>query len=152
MKNILFNSLAFCFHYVILLIHSVSKLFMQIQAFFLAGIVRIVTSCFRFLLYLLDKERILHYDALLSQKEIVSELQVLIQVNMLRDHALENSWTQEHTDRINLLGSTLFNACDWTMDDIHAYFGPIINSIPGLSYMVVEEDDEGDENAPVRAH
>lgn len=98
------------------------------------------------ILKMLDLKRYQHAALMLDQYSDLTELQILININKVRDDALEKKmWTMMHTISINRLGTALHTQCGWPPARIHSYLKPVIETIPGMVYQGGEEfPDQGE--------
>lgn len=110
------------------------------------NVIRLVAYLFRMTLWLIDRERIDHAQHVVQQMSMNNELQILMNVSKIKEDALDRKlWTSDHSLALNELSSQLYHECDWDKDRIHDYMRAIVESIPGLSY-VAADDDEDDDN------
>lgn len=130
----------------------------QLIASFLIGLITFAcnlfieytVNIFKFLLYVIDKERIDHAEQVVQQMSINNELQILMNVTKVKEDALTRKvWTSDHSIALNELSSQLFNECDWEKERIHDYMRSIVESIPGLSYVAADDDDEDDDSIDI---
>jgi hypothetical protein len=102
---------------------------------------------FRFVLWLIDKERIDHAEQVLDQFIMSRELEILGAITHVKESALSSKvWSENHSKALNILGNRLFQECDWEEDRIHDYMRRVVESIPGLGYAVGGDDDDDDED------
>jgi hypothetical protein len=108
-------------------------------------IIQCIAYLFKFVLYLIDKERVNHAEQVFQQASINNELQILINATKVKEDALARGvWGNEHSIALNELSSELYYECNWGKDRIHSYMRSIVESIPGLSYVAGDEDDDED--------
>ena len=70
------------------------------------------------------------------------ELALLSSAYKVRDHAAEyGDWTDEHTEAIEAVGNALIDEAGWEPEHVHNHLKGVVESIDGLSYDVVDEDD-----------
>jgi hypothetical protein len=94
-------------------------------------------------LWLIDRDRVDHTEMVMDQAPLNNELQILMNVTRLKEDALERkAWTNHHSLALNQLSSKLYNECNWNEQRIHEYMRAIVESIPGLSYVPGDEDDD----------
>jgi hypothetical protein len=126
----------------------------QIIAGFLIGIITFLSNTFigytlalfKILLWVIDKDRIDHAEQVAEQMSLNNELQILMNVTKVKEDALERkAWTSHHSMALNELSSKLYSECEWEKDRIHDYMRAIVESIPGLSYVAADEEDEDDD-------
>ena len=109
-------------------------------------IIAFVANIFKMSMWLIDKERVDHTETVIEQFPLNNELQILMNVTRLKEDALERkTWTNHHSSALNQLSSKLYNECNWDQSRIHEYMRAIVESIPGLSY--VPGDDEEDDDS-----
>ena len=109
-------------------------------------IIASVANIFKMSMWLIDKERVDHTETVIEQFPLNNELQILMNVTRLKEDALERkTWTNHHSSTLNQLSSKLYNECNWDQNRIHEYMRAIVESIPGLSY--VPGDDEEDDDS-----
>jgi hypothetical protein len=102
------------------------------------------------LLRIIDNSRFEMLQAYYSQKDMHLELETISNVIKVKEDALDRKkWTVQHTEALELLGSRLINECDWSERRMHVYMKSVVESIPGLHYMVDidEYDDDDDDEA-----
>lgn len=103
----------------------------------------VVASITAAILKTLDLKRYQHAALMLDQYSDLSELQLLININRVRDDALkQRAWTMMHTISINRLGTALHTQCGWPTARIHSYLKPVIESIPGMVYQAGDNYEE----------
>jgi len=76
------------------------------------------------------------------------ELETISSVIKVKEDALDRKkWTVHHTEALEVLGSRLINECDWSERKMHIYMKSVVESIPGLHYMVdIDEYDDDDDD------
>lgn len=102
------------------------------------------------LLRIIDNSRFEMLQAYYSQKDMHLELETISNVIKVKEDALDRrKWTVQHTEALEVLGSRLINECDWSERRMHVYMKSVVESIPGLHYMVDidEYDDDDDDEA-----
>lgn len=102
------------------------------------------------LLKIIDYDRFNLLQAYYSQKDMHLELETISNIINVKKDALDRKkWTVHHTEAIEVLGSRLINECDWSEHKMHVYMKSVVESIPGLHYMVdideYDDDDDDDE-------
>jgi hypothetical protein len=104
-----------------------------------------IASIFKLALWFVDQERTDHAQHVVDQTSLNTELEILMNVTRVKEDALEKmSWTTHHSLALNELSSQLYNQCNWDRVRIHDYMRAIVESIPGLSYVATEEDEDDD--------
>ena len=84
----------------------------------------------------------------IEQQYINNELDILMSVTKVKEDALfHKTWTTNHSLALNELSTKLYHECDWDKDRIHEYMRAIVESIPGLSYIAADTDDEDDDDS-----
>lgn len=105
----------------------------------------VLASIFKWILWIVDKDRVYHAEQVMEQEDLNTELQILVHVTKIKEDALgRGAWTPHHSMAINQLSQQLYNDCDWSKERIHNYMRAIIESIPGLSYVAGDDEDEDD--------
>lgn len=108
--------------------------------------ISLTADAFKITLWFIDRERTDHAQHVVEQFSINTELEILMNVTRVKEDALERmSWTTNHSVALNELSSQLYNECNWDRVRIHDYMRAIVESIPGLSYVAAEDDDENDD-------
>ena len=70
------------------------------------------------------------------------ELGLLSSAYKIRDHAMAyGDWTDEHTEAIEAVGNALMDQVGWDPQHVHNHLKSVVESIDGLTYDVVDEDD-----------
>ena len=100
----------------------------------------------------IDSGRFELLQAYYSQKDMHLELETISSIIKVKEDALDRKrWTSYHTEALETLGSRLINECDWSERKMHIYMKSVVESIPGLHYMVdideYDDDDDDDEEA-----
>lgn len=145
MRKILFDSIAYIGKWSIFALNEISELLClgleKVFEFF----VWILANSVRLLLWLIDKDRIEHAEHVLDQSLITRELEILGAITKVKEDAVGSKfWSNNHSEALNILGNRLLNECDWDEERIHDYMRRVVESIPGLGYMVgSDEDDDG---------
>lgn len=85
-------------------------------------------------LTLIDKERMRHAQVISEQEEEISELNVLLGINEIRNDALKSGkWNEDHEDSLNLLGNVLANEHDWEVENVERYLHEVIATGPAIN-------------------
>lgn len=109
-------------------------------------ILKLTAHIFKFILWLIDDERINHAEEAVKQSSLSTELEILMMVSKVKEDALNvGFWRENHSMALNELGSRLYNECEWEEDEIHRYMRMIVESIPGLTYAITDDDEDEDE-------
>jgi hypothetical protein len=145
MKKILFNALAYLGEVVIDLLHNIGDLLsLGIESLF-NFFVWATANSFKAILWLIDSDRLNHAEQVADQYSMSQELEILGAITHVKEDALKNKrWTGQHSQAINILANRLCHECDWEEERIHDYMRPVIESIPGLGYLVGSEEDDDD--------
>jgi hypothetical protein len=92
----------------------------------------------------LDKERFEYTESLLTQRQELGELHLLMAATQVKEDALKHKmWTMYHTIAINRIAQSLHMGCGWELPRVHGYLRQVIESIPGMAYTA--GDDLGSE-------
>lgn len=143
-----------------LLFHTFETILIVIQAclnFLLEGLSKVfnfiyysIASIFKGILWIIDKDRVYHAEQVLEQEDIGTELNILVRVSEIKNDALtRGAWTNNHSMLINKLSQQLYTDCDWSPHRIHTYMRAIVESIPGLSYVPGNEEEDDDDSINV---
>jgi|GEM_PF-1604375 len=143
MKETLFNVTAQVGKWIIVGIHELGELIIfgveAVSNFF----VWVAGNIFAAVLSLIDAERVKHAEHVAEQHPLAMELEILGAVTHVKEDALEKKkWTEQHSIALNILGNRLFNECEWEEQRIHDYMRRVVESIPGLGYLVGSDDDD----------
>lgn len=146
MKNWIFNTISNLGEDLITGFQVVASFMITLLTDICNNLIQVTAYLFRMILWLIDRERIDHAQHVFQQMSMTNELQILMDVCKIKEDALERKlWTSDHSIALNELSSKLYYECDWDKDRIHDYMRAIVESIPGLSY-VAADDDEDDDN------
>lgn len=145
MKTVLFDALAYLGEAVIDLLHNIGDLLsLGIESLF-SFFVWIAANTFKAILWLVDSDRLNHAEQVADQYSMNQELEILGAISHVKEDALgKKAWTGQHSEALNVLGNRLSQECDWEEDRIHDYMRRVVESIPGLGYLVGSEDDDDD--------
>ena len=135
MKRVLFDTLAFLGEAIIDLLENVGDLLsLGIESLF-GFFVWLAANTFKAILWVVDSDRY----------SMNQELEILGAISHVKEDALQKkAWTSQHSEAINILGNKLCQECDWEEERIHDYMRRVIESIPGLGYLVGSEEDDDD--------
>jgi len=143
MRNLLFTALQNIGNFILQSIEIGGEVVLEIIESIIGLSMVIVQYIFKTLLKLIDSQRLDHTSTLVDQTEIYQELDVLINVNKIKQDALDREdWTPAHTMAINTLSNVLYNNCNWEIEAIHEYMKNIVESIPGLTYVLDDEEED----------
>lgn len=147
MKKIIFDSVAYVGKAIIGILRETGDLLSHgIESVF-NFLVWIFAQVFRFVLWIIDKERVDHAEQVIDQFVMNRELEILGAISHVKENALNSKvWSEKHSKALNILGNRLFQECDWEEDRIHDYMRRVVESIPGLGYAVGSDDDDYDED------
>lgn len=99
----------------------------------------IKSSCC-YLAKIIDEERFNHMNSTAEQYANLMELDLLMSATKIKEDALKRKlWTTMHTIAINKIGTALHLQCGWEPARVHGYLRQVIESIPGMTYMVGDE-------------
>lgn len=122
------------------------EFFINIQVHIADLLVKLTANYFRFVLWIIDRERMDHAEQTVLQSSMNTELEILMTVSKVKEDALSiGVWKENHSMALNELGSRLYNECDWEEDQIHRYLRMVVESIPGLIYATSDDEDDEDE-------
>ncbi len=150
MKKILFDSVACVGKAIIGLFREIEDLLSYgIESVF-GFLVWAFAHAFRFVLWLIDRERVDHAEQVIDQFVMSRELEILGAISHVKENALNSKvWNEKHSNALNILGNRLFQECDWEEERIHDYMRRVVESIPGLGYAVGSDDDDDDEGIAI---
>jgi len=111
-----------------------------------ANIFNGINSAIKFLserlMIAIDSDRYNHASLAINQSGELMELKLLAAANRVKEDAVKTRvWTINHTIAINKIANALFFSCRWEKERIHGYFKPLVESIPGMSYMPGDDFD-----------
>lgn len=122
------------------------EFFINTQVHIADLLVKLTANYFRFVLWIIDRERMDHAEQTVLQSSMNTELEILMMVSKVKEDALSiGVWKENHSMALNELGSRLYNECDWEEDQIHRYLRMVVESIPGLIYATSDDEDDEDE-------
>jgi hypothetical protein len=129
---------------------SGSNLALKIVGSVSIGAIRFTASIFKWILWLIDKDRVHHAEQVIEQEDLSNELDILVHVTKVKEDALSRgAWTNAHSLTLNELSQKLYDDCEWSKDMIHSYMREIVESIPGLAYVPGDDDDDDDDDISV---
>lgn len=147
MKNWLFDNISDTGENLIHGFQLIATGLLSLVAFVSNNLIRATANLFKITLWFIDSQRVDHAEHVVEQMSLNNELQILMNVTRVKEDALERrAWTNNHSLALNELSSKLYTECEWDKERIHDYMRSIVESIPGLSY-VAGEDDEDDEDS-----
>lgn len=124
----------------------VLEFFINTQTRIAELVLGLTANIFKFALWLIDDERIEHAEEAINQSSLSTELEILMMVSKVKEDALSvGFWRENHSMALNELGSRLYNECEWEEGEIHRYMRMIVESIPGLTYAITDDEDDEDE-------
>ena len=104
------------------------------------GINFIIKSIAEKVMIWIDKDRYEHATLAAKQSTELMELNLLMAANKVKEDAIAmKTWTIGHTIALNKIGTALHVSCNWEPARVHKYFRPLVESIPGMSYMSGDE-------------
>ena len=143
MKELMFNFLSDVGESIIIGTQIMMALILSAQTRLANFFIDLTANSFKSLLWIIDPDRVNHAEHVIDQMSLNNELEILMNVTKVKEDALERrSWTNHHSIALNELSSKLYNECDWDKSRIHDYMRAIVESIPGLSYVAGEEEDD----------
>ena len=145
MKAALFDALAFLGEAIIDLLENVGDLLsLGVESFF-RFLIWIAANTFKVILWVVDSDRLNHAEQVADQYSMNQELEILGAISHVKEDALhKKTWTGQHSQALNILGNRLSQECDWEEERIHDYMRRVVESIPGLGYLVGSEEDDDD--------
>lgn len=150
MKITLFNAAAFLGESFIDLLQNISDLLcLGIESLF-NFLVWLAANVFKVVLWIIDSDRADHAEQVADQYSMNQELEILGAIGHVKEDALERkSWTNQHSEALNVLGNRLCHECDWDEERVHDYMRRVVESIPGLGYLVGSEEDDDDDSISI---
>lgn len=143
MRNIIYNAVGDFGEDLITGLQAVFNFLIDLVTGIGNAIIISTANVFKMSLWLIDRDRVDHTEMVMDQAPLSNELQILMNVTRLKEDALERkAWTNHHSLALNQLSSKLYNECNWNEQRIHEYMRAIVESIPGLSYVPGDEDDD----------
>lgn len=143
MKNIIYNAIGNFGEDLITGLQAIFNFIIDLIAGIANFLIISVANIFKMSLWLIDRDRVDHAEMVIDQVPINNELQILMNVTRVKEDALERkTWTNHHSLALNQLSSKLYNECNWDEKRIHEYMRAIVESIPGLSYVPGDEEDD----------
>lgn len=145
MKDFLFDLLSDIGEGIIIGTQIITAFLLSAQTKLADFFIGLMANSFKTLLWLVDQDRVNHAEHVIDQMSINNELEILMNVTKIKEDALERkAWTNHHSLALNELSSKLYNECDWQKERIHDYMRAIVESIPGLSYVAGEDEEDDD--------
>jgi hypothetical protein len=145
--DFLFDTVAKTGSITVTAVQLLISLVSRVIGIFFGCLLWLVANFFRLALIVISKKRYDHASSAIEQSELSSELKILEAVTKVKEDALtRKKWTEEHSLALNQLGSQLYHECDWSEASIHHYMRGIVESLPGLTYVGGDPDDEDDED------
>lgn len=82
---------------------------------------------------LIDYKRMVHAESIAEQLEEMKELEILNNINQVRNEAVEiGKWIEDHENRLNFLGNLLYNEYDWEVEQVERYLHEVIETGPQI--------------------
>lgn len=120
MKEALFMIVTYCNNKALHKVKSVAEL-----------MIAMITGATSSLLKLIDKDRMLHAESIVQQIEEITELQILSNIDEIKNDAIETGyWNEEHEVGLNFLGNLLCNQHDWEVEQVERYLHEVIATGP----------------------
>lgn len=145
MKNTLFHILSWSTYALIVASDKIAAALIWLIAWS-SGILRwLIANGGQALMRKFTPEQFEEVQAQMELENQQTELELLSTVSKLKEDAIERGdWTDSHTEAINAIGNALLNECDWDEDHVHQYLREVVESIPGLNYGQVDDEDDDD--------
>lgn len=87
------------------------------------------------LLKRVDGERVEGEQSETERLKSMLELALMQAAIRIKESAeADDSWTDDHSEALNMVGVRLIEECQWEADSVHSYFKPLVESIEGLDY------------------
>lgn len=143
MKQLLFKTTAIVIGSLISANTSIGNAITTVIAFAFNATNEVLRAVGKWLMNQIDSERLEHIEITQDQSEELTELNLLMQVNRVKEDALRaRVWTMMHTMAMNKIGTALHNNCGWEPARIHGYLRQVIESIPGMVYSAGDEYED----------
>lgn len=150
MKKILFDAAAFLGKSFIDLLHNVGDLLSLGIGSFFNLLVWLAANIFKAILWIIDSDRANHAEQVADQYSMNQELEILGAISHVKEDALQKeAWTGQHSQALNILGNRLCHECDWDEERVHDYMRRVVESIPGLGYLVGSDEDDDDDSISI---
>jgi len=147
LRNFLFDLTARSGAFAIWLLQGAGKCIAYVFGAICGVMVWLTANITRTLLVIIDKRKYEHSLQVTDQYALTRELEILQAVTRVKEDAMNRAlWTNNHSIELNMLGSRLYNECEWSEASIHKYMRTVVESIPGLSYMVPDNESDDDED------
>lgn len=143
MKQLLFKTTAVVIGSLISANTSIGNAITTVIAFAFNATNEVLRSVGKWLMSRVDSERFEHIELTQDQCEELTELNLLMQANRVKEDAMRaRVWTMMHTMAMNKIGTALHNSCGWEPARIHCYLKQVVESIPGMVYSAGDEYEE----------
>lgn len=143
MKQLLFKSTVVVVGSIISVNTSIGNAIVAVIAFIFNAISEVFRVSGKWLMNRIDSERLKYIETTKDQYSELTELNLLMQVNHVKEDALRSRvWTVMHTIAMNKIGTALHNDCGWEPARIHCYLKQVIESIPGMVYSAGDEYED----------
>lgn len=87
------------------------------------------------LLKRVDGERVKGEQSETERLKSMLELALMQAAIRIKESAeADDSWTDDHSEALNMVGVRLIEECQWDSVSVHSYFKPLVESIEGLDY------------------
>lgn len=87
------------------------------------------------LLKRIDKKRVDEEQSETDRLKSMLELTLMQAAIRIKESAeADSTWTDDHSEALNMVGVRLIEECNWEPDSVHSYFKPLVESIDGLDY------------------
>lgn len=146
MKAMVFEVVSESGKYLILGLEKLRDITLVSIAWIYSIIIWITANIFKFILGIIDSERLEHAEQASEQYSMTRELEILGAISAIKEDVLaQKTWTNEHSEKLNELGSQLLYECEWEDRRIHRYMKKIVESIPGLQYAGHDDEDDDED-------
>lgn len=112
-------------------VHFLTTTKIKSVAEFLLSLTTATTSM---ILKIIDKERMHYAQSAVDQVNVISELQILCNIQEVRNNAVKiGEWNEDHEGQLNFLGNVLCNEHDWEVEEVERYLHEIISTGPAVN-------------------
>lgn len=147
MRNSIYNLLYYLAEGLLMVIQYSGNFLLNFIGAIFNWIYSVVAWIFKSILSFIDKNRVYHAEQVIEQEDIGMELNILCQISQVKEDALRRgTWTSEHSEALNQLSQMLYDNSGWSKDKIHTYMRALVESIPGLSYVSGNDEDEDEDD------
>lgn len=94
-------------------------------------IAAVITASTSNALKIIDRDRMLHAESAVEQNDEITELQVLENIQQVRNEAVQvGEWSEEHEFKLNFFGNLLCNEYNWEVEQVERYLHEVISTGP----------------------